>query len=70
MAVAASQMYNLGHGEMEALTWESRGLALSTLRNHLRGSQQTPEETIIATVMMSFLEVSDAVTSPRAISSF
>lgn len=57
MAVAASQMHNLGHGGMEAAC-EARGIALGALRRRLASEHHTTEEIIITTVMMGFLEVS------------
>lgn len=62
MAVAATQMHNLGHGEMGVSTWKLRGLALRSLRHQLTGSHQTPQEIIVTTVMMGFLEVSPQTT--------
>lgn len=58
MAVASIQLYNLGHAEEALSSMELHGLALTSLRNYLAGNQQSPEETIITTLMMGFLEVS------------
>lgn len=69
MAVAASQMHSLGHGETEASAWESRGLALGSLRSRLASGQQTTEEVIITTVMMGFLEVSTLSSPPPPVKS-
>ncbi|KUI55310.1 hypothetical protein VP1G_02690 [Cytospora mali] len=57
MAIAASQMYNLRHGEPGTSTWEFRALALKSLRSHLDANQHGPEEAIVTIVMMSFLEI-------------
>lgn len=64
MAVAASELHNLGQGEEEAVVSEFRGLALRSLITYLTGSQQTPQETIVTTVMMAFLEVSLSLCPP------
>lgn len=63
MAVAATQMHNLGHGGDEATgaaAWALCGRALRSLRRRLGagGERETPQEVIVATVMMGFLEVS------------
>lgn len=59
MAIAASQMHTLGHGELEISPCNFRGLAFRSLRRHLDASQHGPEEAIVTVVMMSFLEVSN-----------
>lgn len=58
MAVASIQLHNLGRTEEVITSMELHGLALASLRNYLVGNQQSPEETIITTLMMGFLEVS------------
>lgn len=58
MAIAACQMYTLGHGEPKTSSWEFRATALKSLRRHLDESQHGPEEAMVTIVMMSFLEVS------------
>lgn len=60
MAISASQMHSLGHGENEASAWTFRGLALGSLRRHLLEKKHISEEAIVASVMLSFLEVSIA----------
>lgn len=59
MAIAASQMNRLRHGEPKTSSWEFRASALKSLRRHLDASQHEPEEAIATVVMMSFLEVSN-----------
>lgn len=58
MAVASTQLHNLGHAEEAISSMELHELALTSLRTYLVGNQQSPEETIITTLMMGFLEVS------------
>ena len=62
MAIAASQMHNLRHGEHHTSSWEFRALALKSLRCHLDVTQHGPEEAIATIVMLSFLEVSKTQT--------